>query len=290
MVVPAVPAGAVVAVFSESVAAATWVVMIAVYVAHLVKGAYGFSDLRHPIYGPLAAFIPVIGILVAATFHGLGVPGLESPIVAFALLLLVMDAWLLRTWIVGEFSFDAIHSGYLLPLVAGAFLASFGLSSVGLQALARGAWGIGLFFWFIIGTAVFFRLMLGPQLGDAARPGVAILLSPPATAGIAWFALTDGDVGIVMYLILGVLGMVLLAQMSLISFYLTTPFTLGFWAVTFPVCSSASLLARVVVLRHPPEWEAIAIVIAGLASFVVVSVAVRTAMWFITRRRQATKR
>jgi tellurite resistance protein len=59
---------------------------------------------------------------------------------------------------------QSIHPGYLLPVVPGFFVAGLGFSSIHAHDAAIAAFGIGAFFWLVIGTKVTVRLMTGGEL------------------------------------------------------------------------------------------------------------------------------
>jgi tellurite resistance protein len=274
---PAVPAAMIVADILEAAAAIAWAVMTVVYIAHLIRDRHGLADLRHPVVGPLAAYIPVIGIIIATHYRlEYDRPALDAVIVGLGVLLLVVAAWLLRTWVVGEYRFDGLHPGYLLPLVAGPFVASVGLSVVGLTEAAWCALGVGLFFWVVIGTGVLARLVFGSPLPDGARPTVAILLSPPATAASAVLVLTDGRLGAPALMIVGILLVVIVAQLMLLPYYWRTPFSLGFWAFTFPLCATVTVAVRVVAASASDGGVVASVVLVALATAVVGAIAVRS--------------
>jgi tellurite resistance protein len=80
----------------------------------------------------------------------------------------------------------------------------------------------------------------GAPLPDALKPSLAILVSPPATGGIAWFLITGGHLDAVEYVLLGIL-----------------PFTTNFWGLRV---SSRSVGQR----GHPMAQRRRAAALAGL--------------------------
>ncbi|MEV8212899.1 hypothetical protein [Leifsonia sp. NPDC077715] len=287
---PALPGAALVGDVIEVLAAIGWVGMTSVYVAHVIRDRTGLADFRHPTWGPLTAYIPVIGMIVATHFVvRTGLAELGYVIVALSALLLLVEGWLLRTWVVGRFAFNSFHPGYLLPLVAGAFVASLGLAVAGFDTVAWAAMGVGFFFWVVVGTGVIGRLVFGPRLPDAGRPTIAILLSPPATAASAWFALAGGEPGPVLYMILGVLAIVLVSQLMLLPVYLRSPFSLAFWAFTFPLCATVTVAVRILAVAQPAAWGATSVGLVLLASAVITAIGVRSFGVLSAKSRPPTK-
>jgi tellurite resistance protein len=71
-----------------------------------------------------------------------------------------------------------MHPGYFLPVTAGAFIAAIGLVSVGSHGAAVAVFGIGIFFWLLLGAVITSRLFFGSELPVPFKPVLSILLSP----------------------------------------------------------------------------------------------------------------
>jgi tellurite resistance protein TehA-like permease len=114
--------------------------------------------------------------------------------IAFIAALTVVATQLLAHWVTGGVSMQSIHPGYFLPVVAGSFVASIGFSSVHVHDAALAAFGIGAFFWLVVGTVVTVRLMTAGPLPPSAKTGLSAYLAAPATASPAlpgWFHTRD---------------------------------------------------------------------------------------------------
>ena len=160
--------------------------------------------------------------------------------------------------------------------VAGAFIASIGLSLSGWHHAAQSAFGIGVFFWLTIGTLIFGRLFTGAPLPDALKPTLSVLVSPPATAGIAWFLIAGGHLDAGEYALLGILLMMLLVQILFFAEYRKLPFAVNFWTFTFPVAASATLIIRWLSAEGFPLWRTWSWSLAGIATAFVTTLATVT--------------
>ena len=190
--------------FAASIA--LWVALTVIYALNGLRRSANFAVHRqHGFYGPFAAYIPIIAILDAAHYvpyiHDIARVAVALAVGALAALI----AQLLAHWLRGNLPVTNFHPGYFLPTVAGAFIASIGLSASGWHHAAQSAFGIGVFFWLTIGTLIFNRLFIGDPLPEATKPSLSVLVSPPATAIIAWLVLTGGAMDPVSYLLLGIL-------------------------------------------------------------------------------------
>ena len=119
---------------------AIWLLLTLAYLAHGVRGSGAFTkDREHAIYGPFAAYIPVIGILLSAHYvqyiHNIA----RTAVVFFVVSLAFLAAQLVAHWLLGNLPVETFHPGHLLPTVAGAFIASIGLSFSGWPHAAQSA-------------------------------------------------------------------------------------------------------------------------------------------------------
>jgi tellurite resistance protein len=259
------------------IAAIAWVWLI---VAHLVRGAGSGSSLsaqlRHPAQGPIAALVPITGMLLAGDLLTL------VPVAGVALLLLstiaaaVFAAWLIGTWLQGALTLEALHGGYLLPTVAAGLVGADVAAAAGLPTMGWGLFGVGLFFWAVVTTLLLLRFAIRPALPDPLVPTMAILVAPPAVAGIAWFSLDGLRVDPVSSMLAGLGVLLLLVQLALLPRYRVLRFSLGFWSFTFPaaaVATDAALWAR---MLAAPGRQIVTIVLVTAATALIAAIAARS--------------
>jgi tellurite resistance protein len=267
------------------VAAVVWTVFTVYYVISGIRRTGSFrADLRHPATGPFAAYIPVVAILLTAHF-GTYFPSAAPWLIAvFVAALAVVAAQLLTFWLTGGLTLESLHPGYFLPLVAGAFIASIGFSSAGLHTEAISAFGVGVFFWLVIGTIVTGRLITGAPLAAPVRPSLAVLLAPPATGGVSWFLISGGLPNPIQDAFAGVLVIMLLVQLMLVRQYLQVPFTISYWTFTFPIAAATNYAVRWVSTLQFAGWQAVAWIVLGVASLVIAAILVRSVMLWVAAR------
>jgi tellurite resistance protein len=173
-------------------------------------GSVAAADAASP--GPALLNILVIPLSAAYVVMRLRGSGSFTAVIVLVVALGVLLAQLLSFWLQGNLPVKALHPGYFLPTAAGGFVCSIGLSLSGWHEAAESAFGVGLFFWLIIGTLIFSRLFTVEPLPDAVKPSLAVLLSPPATAGLAWFFISAATMNTVGYLLLGITIIMLSVQ------------------------------------------------------------------------------
>lgn len=258
-----------------AVSAGLWFLLSLTYVVRGLRQVGRFAeDRRHPLYGPFAAYIPVIGILIASHYVQFIHDTARVFVIVFVFALAILLAQLLAHWLLGNLSSADLHPGYLLPTVAGPFIASIGLGSSGWEQAAEGAFGIGIFLWIIVGAFIFSRLFAGEPLPDRLKPLLSVLVTAPATSGIAWFIIARGQLNTVEYSLIGVLFLMLLVQVPFFSEYRALAFTLTFWAFIFPISASTNLIIRWIASEAFPGWRIWSWTLAAIATAAVLVIAI----------------
>ncbi|WP_336723651.1 hypothetical protein [Cellulosimicrobium cellulans] len=227
-----------------AVAATAWIVIIARYLAGARSVATILTDLRAPVLGPFGALYPVVGSLLAAHLApylpGVATAGvwlMTSASVAFG-------AWFVSSLLTQPRDPAALHGGYLLPTVAATLLTAQSLDQIGQRQWALGFFAVGILFWALIGSALLLRFATGPQIPEPLMPTLAIFSAPPAVAGNAWWAITDGEITAVHTLLGATMVALLLPHLFLVRRYLIATFAVGFWALTFTAAASAGYAVR----------------------------------------------
>ena len=267
-----------------AVAAVAWVWLV---VAHLVRGARSrqplISQLHDPAQGSLAALAPATAMLLAGDLAG------WSPVAGRALFLFVLvvaavfAAWRLASWFEGQLSFESMHPGYLLPTVAPGLIGAEVAHVIGYHGLAWGLFGVGVFFTVVMTAIIVLRLAFHAPLADPLLPTTAILLAPPAVAGIAWFALNDHTVDPAAQAMAGVGVLLFLVQVAMVPRYRRLRFSLGFWSFTFPLAAAVAWGEEWLELTGVPGWRVITGVVAALFTVFVAAIAVQSVR-LVTRR------
>ncbi|GAA1528313.1 hypothetical protein [Kribbella lupini] len=267
-----------------AVAAVAWCWLI---VAHAVRGARSevplAQQLHHPAQGSLASLAPVTAMLLAGD---LSTYSLGAGRVMFLLALLVSTvfaAWRLASWFEGRLEFESMHPGYLLPTVAPGLVGASVAAGVGFHGLAWALFGVGTFFTVIMTAILVLRLAFHAALADPLLPTTAILLAPPAVAGIAWFALNGGVVDPVAEATAGVGVLLLLVQVVMVPRYRRLRFSLGFWSFTFPFAAAVAWTEEWLELEQTPGWQVTTGILAVLMTAFIAAIAVQS-LRLVTRR------
>jgi len=219
----------------------TLAVFAAVALAYLAKALRHpqavAEEWRHPVS---LAFFPAISIsLVLFSLVMLEV----APWIARALFLLAVPLQLVLTlavvsgWI-GSRSFQHGHltPAWFIPAVGNVIVAIAGVP-LGYVEVSWFFAAAGLMFWVVLLTLVMNRLIFHDPLPERLQPTLVILVAPPAVGYLAWVALVGGvDAFARVLLNLAYLFVLIVAVQA--PRLAALPFSLSFWALSFPVAAA----------------------------------------------------
>jgi tellurite resistance protein len=258
--------------------AVTWLWLVT---AHLVRGSRAperlAEQLRHPVQGPVAALMPIAGLLLAAQVLRLSLTAGRLLVIVFLVLAAAFAGWLLSHWATGGLRLDSVHGGYYLPTVAAGLIGGTASAKAGYHGVAVASFAIGVFFWVVVTTLLLVRIGNHGPLPAALQPTMAIIVAPPAVAGTAWFAISGDRIDTVQTALLGLTVLLMLMQIGLVSGYRRLHFNLGFWSFTFPFAAVGSYGVEWLHLTQAPwssTWSwlltaAVTVLIGAIAVFSV---------------------
>lgn len=132
-------------------------------------------------------------------------------------------------------NFEIIHSNpaWFIPIVGNVIVPIVGVDIVGSEAMVF-FFAIGIFFWVVLFTVMFYRIIFHHQLAQKFLPTLFILIAPPAVGFIAYLRITlNYDVTAVFLLDIGLFFTLLLFFMG--RSFLKLKFFISWWAFTFPL-------------------------------------------------------
>jgi tellurite resistance protein len=272
-----------------SISGLAWIILAALYIGERFRRGGAFrADREHPVEGATAAFLPVVGILLVTHFERyVSLDAARAVCWTLVFALAVVAGQLFAHWLTGQTGFAQLHPGFFLPLVAGPFIASIGLSVVGAPTAARAALGAGLFFWVVIGGVVTARLITAGPLPTQTIPALSVLLAPPATGGIATFAAFQGRAGVLQTAFLGIFLTMLMVQVFILPRYIKLSFGLEFWTFSFPVAVSANYAIRWFQYSGFSGWKVVSWIALGLATAIILALIAGT-IRFVTGHRRGS--
>ena len=261
-------------VFAETftlLSALTFVTMFLAYIAKLVlHRKEAIAEMINPVR---LNFLPAVSISLLL-LGMLAAPGDWSVVLwgsgaalHLAIMLGIVSSWLLR-----QLELNMLNPTWFIP-ATGNVLVPIPAANAGYTEVAWFFFSIGLFFWLIIMTLCYYRLIFGTNLPDLLQPTLAILLAPPAVIYIAWVALNgDGEgadvVGRILYYKALFTFLLLLVQVPKL---VRIPFYFSWWAYTFPL-ATFSLASFEYVRTIAPNAEPLLMTLVGFTTLVILLV------------------
>ncbi len=243
------------------------------------------ADLLHPVRHAFFATITVALILLATLGHALfGVSVVWTSLWLIACLLqFAVTVWVLSRWWrgnnIGGFQWPGITPVLIIPVV-GNVLAPLAGVPLGQHEWAAVQFGVGLFLWPVVLTLIMARIGVHGLWPDRLLPTGFILVAPPAIVGLALLrfgaaqAWAQGCWGIALFF--------LLWASQVLKPMLAQPFSMAWWALSFPLAAFAALTLRLAPTGQP--FTFLAMPVLALATLVIAALC----LWTVRGLQQGT--
>ena len=257
-----------------AVAAVVWLALV---IAYLGQGwRQVMADLRDPVLSPFVPLAVITPLILATALTTAAFTAARVLVVIFLVLTIAIGGWLTGQWIAGRLDLDSVHPGYFLPTVAGGLLGAFAAATVHLHAVAEASFGIGISCWLLLSSVLLGRLFFRPMLPAALVPTLAIEITPPVIAGIAYFEITGGRIDFIARALAGYAILMALVQLRFIPLYARLAFTPGFWAFTFAYAAAALDSLLWLTYTRPAGARAYGVCVLALITILLAGIAART--------------
>ena len=212
-------------------------VMICVhYLTKLVKYTQHVADeFNHPVK---ASFFPAIAISLLLLSIGTLEEWHEAAWilwVAGAGLQIIFTILIMSRWMNLSCEIVHVNPAWFIPVVGNIIVPIAGVEFAH-REVSWFFFSVGLFFWFVLLTVIFSRLIFQSQLPPQLMPTLFILAAPPAIGFVAYTKLTgemDGFAHVLFYV--AIFFVFLLFSMA--RTFIRIPFFVSWWAYTFPLCA-----------------------------------------------------
>ncbi len=274
---------AVISTSATALAAAVFVVLLLAFALKSVRHwTLVASELRHPVR---INFLPAISInlMLLALLTADALPGLSSLLWKVgAGLHLLLTLVIVTIWLETERPLPSLNPAWFIPAVGNVLVPLVAVPD-GYPMVGWFFMAIGLFFWGMLVTLVFFRLVTGPELEPPMRPTLVVLLAPPAVSYLSWLALT-GETGIVATMLYQIALFTFLLLLLQIPRFIRLAFFPSWWAYTFPLAAFTSASFVAAGSQPGPTPQALLAILATLTTLIIALVAVRTLVAVVQRR------
>lgn len=259
---------------ATGLAALVFLVLLALYACKWIRFPDRvMAELKHPVR---INFLPAVSINLIL-LGMLGEPWIGAAAnwlwQAGAGLQLILTIVIVNVWFDAARPSASINPAWFIPAV-GNVLVPVAAMPAGYQLIAWFFISVGLFFWVILGTMVFYRLVTKPPLDPPMQPTLVVMLAPPSVAFLAWISIS-GELNGPGYFFYFIALLTFLVLIPKVPRFARLPFFPSWWAYTFPLAAFTVASFRFVeACGLLPGW--IHITLATIASLVIVLVAMRT--------------
>lgn len=235
------------------------------------------ADARHPVrYAWVAATPMALTLPASAAAHLLGSTGWVAALWWLGSTLQVAaTVWMLSRWFTaaknGQHGWTGITPLLLAP-AAGHALAPLAGLALGAPMWAAAQFGMGMLLWLMLLGMLLARLLAQGLWPDRLLPANFITMAPPALAGSSVLEL--GGPPTLAWMCWGVALLFLLWCLPLLKRTAAQPFSIGFWALGWPLAAFAALSLRLT--QHAGMPEAPAMMALALATLTVLLLGLAT--------------
>lgn len=260
-----------------------FVILAGLYGVKLIRYRVASSrEMNHPIKSHFVPTVSIALILLSiawlpySAFYSmlLWLTGLSLHLV---LTLRVITRWMHQS----QFEIVHLNPAWFIPVVGNILIPIAGVEHAPDQ-LSWFFFSIGVLFWPLLLTIIFYRVIFHGSLPDRLLPTLFILIAPPAVGFIAYLRLTGEVDAFALVLYNAALFFTLLLFVQL-RWFLRLRFFLSWWAYSFPL--TAITIASLVMFEHSGEMIFLRLsgILLGIATVVIGGLLVRTAL-AVTRR------
>lgn len=240
------------------------------------------EEWHHPVkssfFAAIAVSFALLGTVCLSLYPPLALPlwsvGAVLQVVA---MLMVLNAWVHRD------NLQPVHASpvWFIPAVANVVIPLAGVP-LGFLEVSWWFFAVGILFWGLLLTLVMARLLfVQPPLADRLVPTLCIFLAPPSVGFLSWATLTgqhaDGQaLDIMGRLFFGLAIFFALFLASQIRRFGRLPFTLSWWAYSFPCAAFTTACLVYQSFAPSPALTGLALLDVVFTSLLIVGLLVRT--------------
>ena len=241
------------------------------------------EDARHPVR---MNFFPAISmglmLLAAGALPYSRALALDLWAVG-AVLHLVLCLAIMGRWIRHATTITQASPAWFIPIVGNVLVPIAGVP-LGYPGVSWFFFAIGVSFWLPMFAIVLYRLIFHDPLPPRIAPMLFILIAPPAAGFVGYMQLNGGELDVLAHVLAASGIFIALLVLRLAGLYLGLPFSLSWWAYTFPSAALACALIRYQALVGGEVMPLVSMVWLGLATTIIALVTVRTLWAALTGR------
>lgn len=212
-------------------------------------------------------------LLLSIIFLDINTEASRCLFITGAVLHLLLTLVIITLWIQKDVDIKYISPIWFMPAVGNVLIPISG--QVFYPDISWFFFSVGIFFWLILVTLLFYRLIFTHQLHDKLVPTLFILLAPPSVSFISYVKLAgdlDSFAKILYYIGLFILLLLLFSS----NMFYNLKFYLSWWAYSFPI--STFIVASMLMFKYTDFlfFKIISLMLYVILSFLMVMLVFNT--------------
>ncbi len=277
-------------VICVAISVALLVAIVGLYGLKIIKYPKAFlKELKHPVRINFFAAVSVsilIVLMLVLPYIGDG-----FALVLFwigALLQLIFSLYVVKYWFVNEMKQKMASPAWFIPIVGNLIVPLAGMKLnialgdviVSYEVLIF-YFGMGTFFWILLGAGLLFRLIFGENLPQKFLPTLFIFIAPPSIFGLDVLLMFNdfismGSSYVIASASFSVALFFIFLMASIFNVFLNIKFALSWWAFTFPIAAFTLCSLELYITSYSPIYKVFGILGGVLCAVIVFVVGFRT--------------
>ncbi len=231
-------------------------------------------EFKHPVRISFFATISISFLLLSIAFYS------YWPILAVVLWWIGMLAQTtltfltIRFWIQNDYEIKNCNPAWFIPVVGNILIPILGVDLLP-KEISLFFYAIGMFFWVILFTVIFYRLIFHSALPEKLVPTLVIFIAPAAVGFISYMRIAQSwDIISMGLLALTYFFIILLGTM--VKDFLKLPFTLSWWAFTFPMAAATIASTVAFQVTHNQIFQYVSWALLTITALIISVVLVTT--------------
>ncbi len=232
------------------------------------------EEFMHPIRLNFFAAISISMLLLAIVFHPIFSPLAQALFWVGVAVHTFLTFYTISFWINHNFEITHSNPAWFIPIVGNVLIPVSG-SGFADPAFLMFYFSLGMLFWIVLFTVIFYRIIFHNQLAQKFIPTLFILIAPPAVGFIAYIKV-GGTFDMFAHFLLNIALFFTFLLFFMFKNFTKLKFFISWWAFTFPLAAItiASMLAYH--LSGFLTYKIFSVFFLAVTTVVVSIVAVRT--------------
>lgn len=262
-------------IFSDVLTLLSITLFVSIFILYTLKTLKFFNAVKHEFNHPIRLnFFGTISIsllLLSISIYDY-TPNLSLTLCIIGIALhTFLTFYVVRFWIDNNFDLSHFNPAWFIPIVGNVLVPVAGINFFPKEFLTY-YFSIGVFFWIILSSVLFYRIIFHHQLAEKFLPTLFIFIAPPAVSFIAYIKLYD-TFDVISSTLLNIAIFFALLFIFMFKKFSKIKFFISWWAFTFPL-DALSIALMVAYSKTGLEiykhLAAFALIVAAIVVFVVL--------------------